>query len=164
MKREDIEGAVKEVVLDVFEKMYFMFPEVIAEDDPVPSFPESCFKASVAVKNGSEVLMLYGSEQLVVDMAKNFLGVHEPIAEGDLIDIFKEAANVIAGNIITRLAIDSSIALDVPVAERMQASSEPPTAPRAQEAIFNIDDEFLKVAVVTSNQLSGRNRYESHRR
>jgi hypothetical protein len=50
------------------------------------------------------------------------------------------------------------------VAERMQPSSEPPTAPRAQEAIFNIDDEFLKVAVVTSNQLSGRNRYESHRR
>lgn len=163
MKREDIEGALKEVVLDVFENMYFMFPEVIAEDTPLPSFPESCFKTSVAVKNGSEVLMLYGSEQLVVDMAKNFLGADEPIAEDGLIDVFKEAANVIAGNLITRLALDSSIALDVPVADRLQPCSELPTAPGAQEAIFNIDDEFLKVAVVTSNELSGGDRYQPHR-
>lgn len=148
MKREDIERDLKEVVLYVFENMYFMFPEVIAEDIPLPSFPESCFKASVAVKNGSEVLMLCGSEQLVVDMAKNFLGVEEPIAEGGLIDVFKEAANVIAGNLITRLALNSSIALDVPMAERLQPCSELPTDPGAQEAIFNIDDEFLKVVVV----------------
>jgi len=33
MKREDIQRAIKEVVLDVFENMYFMFPEVIGEDD-----------------------------------------------------------------------------------------------------------------------------------
>ena len=36
MKTEDIQRAVKEVVLDVFENMYFMFPEVIRKDDPAP--------------------------------------------------------------------------------------------------------------------------------
>lgn len=74
MKREDIQRAIKEVVLDVFENMYFMFLEVIGEDDPVPPFPESCFKARVAVKNGSPAFILYASEQLVADMAKNLLG------------------------------------------------------------------------------------------
>ena len=149
MKREDMQGVVKEAVLDVFENMYFMFPEAIAEDDPVPSFPASCFDARIAFKNRSEVLMLRGSEQLVVGMAKNFLGTDQLIAETDLIDVFKEAANVIAGEVITRLSFDSSVAPDVPVAERLQPCSELPTAPGAQEAIFNVDDEFLKVAVTS---------------
>lgn len=58
MKREVIQRAVQEVVLDVFEDMYFMFPEAIAEDDPVPSFSGPHFKAGIAVKNASQVLML----------------------------------------------------------------------------------------------------------
>ncbi|MBW1741186.1 MAG: chemotaxis protein CheX [Deltaproteobacteria bacterium] len=151
MKREDIQRAVKKVVLHVFEDMYFMFPEAISKDEPVLSFPESCFKARVALKNGSEVFMLYGSEQLVVDMAKNLLGIDQPIAETDLIDVFKEAANVIAGNLVTSLALDSSVALDVPAAERLQDCSELRKAPGAQEVVFKIDDEFLKIAVMTSN-------------
>ncbi|MBW1795780.1 MAG: chemotaxis protein CheX [Deltaproteobacteria bacterium] len=149
MKREDIQEAVEEVVLDVFENMYFMFPEVIAEDDPAPSFPESCFKAGVAVKNTSLVLMLYGSKQLVTDMAKNFLGTAQAIADTDLLDVFKEAANVIAGNLITRLALDAGIGHDVPVAERLDDCSELRATQGARQVIFNVDDEFFKVAVVS---------------
>jgi hypothetical protein len=152
MKREEIQRAVKEVVLHVFENMYFMFPEVIAEDEPVPSFPESCFKAGVAVKNGSETLMLYSSEQLVVDMAKNLLGADQPFAETDLIDVFKETANVIAGNLMTRLGLDSSVALDVPVAERLQPCSELRPVPGAREVMFDFEGQLLKVAVVTSDR------------
>lgn len=144
MKTQDIQSAVTGVVLNVFENMYFMFPEPVSEDDPVPSHPESCFKAKVAVKNGSPALILYGSEQLVMDMARNFLGSDQQIGESDLIDVFKEAANVIAGNLVTTLAIDGTVGLEVPVAERLQACSELRTAPGT---IFNIDDEFFKVAV-----------------
>jgi hypothetical protein len=151
MQREEIQRAVKEAVLDVFENMYFMFPELIAEDDPGPSLTESCFKARIAVKNGSEVLVLYASEQLVADMAKNLLGAEQPTAETDLIDIFKETANVIAGNLITGLALDSSIAFDVPVAEKLKPCLEPHTDSDAHEVIFNIDEGFFKVAVVSSN-------------
>lgn len=136
----------------MFENMYFMFSEAIAEDDPVPSFSGPYFKAGIAVKNASQVLMLYGSEQLVVDMAKNLLGTDQPIAKADLIDVFKEAASVIAGNLIARLALDSSITLDVPVAERLQACSERRTAQGAREVVFNVGEQFLKVAVVTSNE------------
>ncbi|NVM22664.1 MAG: hypothetical protein HWN68_12905 [Desulfobacterales bacterium] len=148
MKREKIQEAVKEVVLYVFETMYFMCPEVVAEAGPVPSVPKCCFKARVAVKNSSEVLMLYGSEQLVMEMGKNLLGTDWPIAESYLIDVFKEAAGVIAGNLVTALALDSSIAIDVPVAERLDDCSQLRRHSGDREVVFNIGDEFFKIAVV----------------
>ena len=67
----------------------------------------------------------------------SYLICHWLFAEGGLIDVFREAANVIAGNLITRLALDSSIALDVPVADRLRPCSELLTAPGTQEAIFS---------------------------
>ena len=147
MKREEIQRAVREAVPYVFEKMYFMFPEPVFEDDPELSFPESCFKAAVAVKDSSELFVLYGSEKLVMDMAGSFLGTDQVIEETDLVDVFKEAANVIAGNIITTLSLDGSIGLDVPVAERLRDCSE---SQEAQGIVYNIDDAFFKVAVVTA--------------
>lgn len=147
MKREEIQRAVREAVPDVFEKMYFMFPVPIIEDDPELSFPESCFKAAVAVKDSSELFVLYGSEKLVMDMAGSFLGTDKVIEESDLVDVFKEAANVIAGNIITTLSLDGSVGLDVPVAERLRDCSELLTA---QGIVFNIDDAFFRVVVFTA--------------
>ena len=147
MYTEKIQRAVRGAVPDVFEKMYFMFPEPVLEEDPELSLPESCFKATVAVKNSSELLVLYGSEKLVMDMAGSFLGTDQEIQEADLIDVFKEAANVIAGNIVTSLSLEGSISLDVPVAERLRDCSE---WQKAQGLVFNIDDAFFKVAVVTA--------------
>jgi hypothetical protein len=152
MRRQDIPGAVKKVVLDVFENMYFMFPEAIAEGDPAPSVPESCFKASVAVKNNSGVLTLYCSEQLVADMANNLLGADQPISEADLIDVFKEAANVIAGNLVTALALDSDILLDVPVAEKLRTCSELRTAIGPGEVMFDCEGQFMKAGMVAPNE------------
>lgn len=150
MKAQDIQGAVKAVVLDVFESMYFMFPEPIGQDDPMPSFGDACFKARVAVKDGVSAFILHGSEPLVKDMAKTLLGTDQP-AETELIDLFKETANVVAGNLITRLSLDSSVALDVPEAERVQPCAEKPcTDADAHEVVFNIDDRLFKVTVVSS--------------
>lgn len=152
MKKVDIQEAIQKVVLDVFENMYFMFPEVVTEDDPMPSIPKSCFKASVTLKNGSELFVLYAFEQLVADMAKNFLGTDKAIGETDLIDVFQEAANVIAGNFITRIGLNSSIAFNIPVAERSQDCSELRTDPGAQGVVFDFGDQFLKVTVMIANK------------
>ena len=146
MKREEIHKAVREAVPEVFEKMYFMFPEPILENDSELSLPESCFKATVAIKESSELFVLYGSEKLVMDMAGSFLGTDQEIEESDLVDVFKEAANVIAGNIVTNMSLDGSIGLDVPVSERLRDCSEPQNA---QGIVYNIDDTFFMVAVVT---------------
>lgn len=145
MTREDIQNAVNRVVGHVFQKMYFMFPEALGEDDPVPTLPGSCFRARVGMKNGLEVVVLYGSEQLVISMARNLLGTDQAPEESDLIDIFREVANMIAGNLILSLTPDSRVRLDIPVAERMQVCSELRALPGT---VFNIDDEFFKLAVV----------------
>ena len=147
-RREDMQEGVKKVVRDVFESMYFMFPEVIEEGDPAPPLPESCFKAGVGVKNGSEVFVLYASEKLVMDMAKSLFGTDQPIEEADLVDTFGEAANVIGGNLVTTLEVDTSVGLDVPNAERLQTCSELATAPGA---VFDIDGAFFKVTVMELN-------------
>jgi hypothetical protein len=144
MAKEHIQDAVKRVVGDVFQKMYFMFPEPLYEDDPVPSLPEPCFRAKVGIKNSPKVVMLYGSEQLVIGMARNLLGTDQAPEEGDLIDIFREAANVIAGNLIVTLTLERGVRLDIPVAEKMQTCSELETLPGTT---FNVDNEFFKLAL-----------------
>ena len=145
MDKEDIQHAVEKVVRDVFENMYFMFPEVAQDDDQAALPPERCFKARVGVKNGSEVFVFYGSEQLVSRMAKNLLGTDQASKASDLVDVFKEAANVIAGNLVTTTGVDRSVGLEIPVAERLQVCSEPE---EPQGAIFNIDGEFFRLAVM----------------
>ena len=67
--------------------MYLMFPEVIGEDDPAPAFPELWFRARVAMKNSPVEFVLYGSEHLVVDMAKNLLVTDQPLVEGELLKV-----------------------------------------------------------------------------
>jgi hypothetical protein len=148
MKDDKIEDTVERVVGDVFENMYFMFPETIEKDDMTVSVPDSCFKARVRVRNGSEVFILYASERLVKDMAKNLLGSQEAVKEGHLVDMFTEAANVIAGNLVTALALDASIGLDIPVAQRLTICSEAGTVPGT---MFNIDGEYFKLAVMNRN-------------
>ena len=151
MKKEEIQRVLKDIVLDVFENMWFLFPEAITEGDPAPGLSGPCFKAEVVLKNGAEAFVLYGSEQLVKDMAKNFLGTDQPIAEADLVDVFKEAANVLAGNLVTRLSLNSGLDPGIPVAERLQDCPEFRTPPEDREIIFNIDGQCLRVVVVTSN-------------
>lgn len=154
-RREDIQEGVKRVVRDVFESMYFMFPEAIEEGDPAPPLPESCFKAGVGVKNGSEVFVLYASDKLVMDMAKSLFGTDQPVEEADLVDTFREAANIIGGNLVTALELDNSVGLDVPDAERLQTCSE---LAIAQGAVFDIDSAFFKVTVMEPSGLQGTNK------
>ena len=148
MKQEIINIALKEVVSDVFENMYFLFPEPLRQAEEIVSLPKSCFRASVKIQNRSEVLVLCASEQLVTTMAKNFLGTEKLVDETDLIDAFKEAANIISGNLVTRLAFNSNVVPDIPVAERSQDCSELASPAGKNEVIFNIDDEYLKAGFV----------------
>jgi len=147
MKREDIKNVIEQVIRDVFENMYFMFPEVVGEDDPAPSLLETCFKARVRAKNGLEVFLFYASERLVTGMAKNLLGTNQATKESDLVDVFKEAANVMAGNLVTALALGGSVGLDIPAAEKLKICPEVETAPGTA---FNIDGEYFKLAVMNS--------------
>lgn len=148
MNREKVRKALKEVVSEVFGDMYFMFPDVIEENGPPPPFHKACIKASVAFKNGSYQVFLCASERLVEEMARNLLGETDSGVQIDLIDVFREATNVIAGNLVTKLVLGSSVGLDVPVAERSNDCSGTCGPEGGVEVLFDFDGRLLKAAAV----------------
>jgi hypothetical protein len=124
--------------------MYFMFPEVLSNDASEHPFAASHFRATVGVRNGSAVFAFSASDPLVRRMAKNILGVDHDPQESDLVDVFKEAANMIAGNLVTELAFDPSVSLEVPAVQRTQV---PQKAVPGSCSFFSLDDEPFMVSV-----------------
>ena len=151
MKNEGFDQAVKGAVSEVFESMYFMFPEWPNGETDRPQVPQSCFSARVGIKGGGELLVLYASSELVSNMAESFLGMSHGLEDADLADIFKEACNVVAGNIVTRLNLDTNIGLGTPVAERM---SDCTVVEKNGGSVLSIDGEFMKI-VVNREELPG---------
>ena len=140
---EKMMEVIQQVVRNVFEGMYFMFPETMETEDN-PSLPKSCFKASVGIKNSPLKVVMYGSEKLVKDMAAAFLGTDQPVDDNDLVDVFKEATNLIGGNLVNTLNLDKGVGLDVPEVEIVETSGDLVSEPGT---FFDVDGEFLKATV-----------------
>lgn len=151
MTNEEFSRTVEAAVSEVLENMYFMFPEWPKDGTDRPEVPQSCFSASVGINGGDELLTLYASSDLVSNMAESFLGMSHGLEDADLADIFKEACNVMAGNIVTRMNLDTNIGLGTPVAERM---SDCTVVEKNEGSVLSIDGEFMKV-VVNREQLPG---------
>jgi hypothetical protein len=145
MKDEDLTGAIQKVVRNVFESMYYMFPETLEAQDQ-PPVPESCFRASVGIENSPLKVVLYGSEKLVKDMATALLGSERAIEEDECVDIFREAANLIGGNLVNAMDLDKSVGLGVPEVQLVDTVEELDTEPGTA---FDIDGEFFKAAVLS---------------
>ena len=143
MTDEKLMGVFQQVVRDVFEGMYFMFPEMLEPEDRLP-VPKSCFKARVGIKNSPLEVELYGSKKLVRDMAAAFLGTDQAFDDNDLVDIFKEATNLIGGNLVNTLELDKNVALEVPEVEIVESAGELESYPGT---VFDVDGEFFKAAV-----------------
>ena len=148
MEQKDVQSAVEKVVADVLENMYFIFPERLESEASESLFPEPPYKATVGVKNGSAVFAFFASEPLLRTMAKNLLGVDQVTQESDLADVFRETANMIAGNLVTELAFDANVSLEIPVVERAKSAQ---LEKSTSVSCFTLDDEPFKVAVLLRN-------------
>lgn len=144
MKKEAFEKMIRAAVSEVFESMYFMFPEWSNGDEAKPPVPRSCFSAGVGLNGGNELVVLYASTNLVNHMAESFLGMSHGLEDEDLADVFKEACNVVAGNIVTQLNLDTSMGLGTPVVKRM---SDCKMVEKCEGSVLNIEGEFLKIVV-----------------
>lgn len=144
MKDQELSDAVQRVVRDVFENMYYMFPEML-EAQHQPPVPKSCFNASVEIKNSPFRVVLYGSEKLVQDMAAAVFGSDRPMKEDECVDIFREATNLVGGNLVNAMDLDKNLALGVPEVRLVDAAG----VPEAEEgAVFDVDGEFFKAVVL----------------
>lgn len=146
-----LEETIKAAVCEVFENMYFMFPEWSNGEAAEPEMPQTLFSASVGMNGGGELVVLYASTGLVNHMAESFLGLSHGLEDEDLVDIFKEACNVVAGNIVTRMELDTSMGLGTPVAKRLFDRT---LVQRSEGSVLNIDGEYLKI-VVNTEELMG---------
>ncbi len=135
-------------ISEIYESMFFMFPEEVGEEETGPSLPKSCFCARVSLKGSGVAFILFCSERVVEDMAKNLLGEEKKFDEESLIDVLKEAVNVIAGSLLTKSGIEGDVSLGVPHGKRLEGETEEIIVKSACEAVFNVEGEWLKGAMI----------------
>lgn len=139
---------LKKSISEVFESMFFIFPEKVGEGETGPPVPENHFCARVSIKGSGTAFMLCSSKPLVESMAKNLLGEEKSMDEESLMDVFKEAVNVIAGNLLTAGDVEGDISLGVPRGERIQGKTGDIAVQSVCEAVFSVENEWLKGAII----------------
>lgn len=105
MRNENAEK-LGQAVIDVFEKLAFMFGEVIPKEE-LPSVPGGYVKSSMTFKGPfTGVLAMAVPEEMCVDIAANVLGLEaeDKLARDRASDALKEVLNVICGNALTAIA------------------------------------------------------------
>ncbi|MBW2108608.1 MAG: chemotaxis protein CheX [Deltaproteobacteria bacterium] len=143
MNTQDMQKALDEAVQDVFETMFFMFPEPLGKDDTAPWVSELIFLARVGLKNTPHAVVLHASETLAHHMAAAIIGTDRPIPEAEVLDVLKEAVNMVGGCLVTFLNLHKQVSLDVPQAERLDSS------PLLKSAtVYDVDGELLCSGIV----------------
>ena len=148
MKTEKIIQTLREVIFNVFETMFFLFPEVIEQKEDISDVPRDYFKALIHLNDNKWLLILRGSEKLAEAMTKNFLGHEGAVDETQIADVFREAVNVIAGNFLMKLGSRKRISLGIPEVEKCRKfSRDETTRDFIGELLFNVDGEFCEVRI-----------------
>jgi hypothetical protein len=108
--------------------------------------PRDYFKASIYLNDDKWLLILRGSERLAEAMTKNFLGQEGSVDELEIADVFREAVNVIAGNLLMKLGGKKRISLGIPEVEKCRKFSRGKTKRGfIGGLLFNVDGEFCEV-------------------
>jgi CheY-specific phosphatase CheX len=102
-------------IFDVFEKMFYVFLEPVNDENP-----KYDMEASIHFNGVSQgEVKVFVSEQLAKVMVQNLLGLEEgDIAEKDIEDCIKEAANMICGNFLGKLDQTKVFDLSTPTFSR----------------------------------------------
>ena len=92
---------LKKVIFNVFQDMFFIFPEDGEEIDPDRDI---CYKkVAISIQKSGEttyLFQLYFTENQGRMMTENYLGQTEEITDNLIEETLKEAANVIGGNFL----------------------------------------------------------------
>ncbi len=148
MGQEKILQILKEVIFSVFDTMFFLFPEAVESEKDLPALPDDYFRAFLHLNDNKWLLILRGSEKLADTMAKNFLGQEGPVDESDVADVFREAANVIAGNFLLKLGGEDRVSIGVPEVEKCRRFHREETVRKFDgDLLFNLGGEFCEVSI-----------------
>ncbi len=135
---------LKKVVLDVFEQMYFMFPQEIGMEDASKMEGGEVFTASVGVKSGGLEFVIAGAESLCRGMAGNMFGEETELSQQDVEDVVREAANIIMGNLINERGFPGEVSPDIPV-DRKGMDINMQSKRNQINLFFDVDKQLLSV-------------------
>lgn len=136
----DLEKILKKVVGDVFEQMYFMFPEEVDVSEAAGVQGKECLEARVGFKSGDMGLVISGAVPLVQEMAANMFGSENIPSYEDVVDVIREAANIIAGNVINEWGASESLTPDIPAVEKITGLAKLQSGPAL---CLNFDGELF---------------------
>ncbi|MBI9074741.1 MAG: chemotaxis protein CheX [Desulfatibacillum sp.] len=141
-----IKEILKQVVLNVFEQMYFMFPREIGMEDALKHTGDETYIANVVLKNGGLEVMIAGSGALCLKMAGNMFGEAKALSQQEMEDVVREAANIITGNLINECSFPGVVSPDIPVA-RKGIDLDICNDDRDLNVFFDVENHYLSVHV-----------------
>jgi len=144
-KRQILEKTINEV----FEEMYFMFPELVTNSFNKFSFPLACFFSKVSLIEAKANFYLFGSQLLVKKMTTNFLGEKRIFEQDELSDVFREATNVIVGNFISYSDFTPDIRFEIPEVKIKNINLKDLNASYKIDLVYAIENDFFRIAMVS---------------
>jgi len=138
---------IEKTIVQIFENMYFMFPQRTAYSPNRFAFPMKCYLAQTQFINDKHAFRLIAAENLVSKMAMNFLGEKRPFEYTELIDIFREAANVIVGNFISASHMPVDVRFDIPEVTPLAIAAYEADHSYEVDQMYVIENNFFRIAL-----------------
>ena len=135
---------LKAATFDVFETMFFLLPEAFGDYEA--AFNGQVFQAWTPVSGPISFRVgLTVPLPLARKMAANFLGLgdHEPASE-KLTDVIGEAANMVAGNFLSREQASAAFQLKPPQSVKLDGEAHK-WRPHTHYLLFTVEDHCLEV-------------------
>jgi len=101
---------LKNVIFEILEDMFFIFPE---EENEIV-FPPKLIEGNIAISGEKRIILrFFITKVLARIMAANFMG-EKKISDQEIIEVIKEFANMVGGNYVSLIDLEGRMQLGLP--------------------------------------------------
>ena len=101
---------LKNVIFEILEDMFFVFPE---EENEIV-FPPKLIEGNIAISGEERIILrFFITKTLARIMAANFMG-EKKISDQEIIEVIKEFANMVGGNYVSLIDLEGRMQLGLP--------------------------------------------------
>jgi ribosomal protein L16 Arg81 hydroxylase len=135
---------LKAVTFDVFETMFFLFPETVPHHEV--KLTGEAITAWVPITGPNSFRIgLTAPVALAQKMAANFLGLEDKGTPSEnLEDVLREMATMVAGNFLSHEQVAAAFRLEAPHSQRLDFAVKP-WQPRPNSLLLMVDDNGLEI-------------------
>lgn len=136
---------IRRTAIEVLEQFAMMIADVDDPSVPAPAAP--LYRACIKIEHSHAIqICLYASHTFCTALARNAIGVEEPVSEELARDALKELANILAGRLaLTCFGDIKATPLSIPVADIIRAADWQKAGRRASASALNVEGSPLLV-------------------